>query len=266
MTDEYATRFEDLFEILNLALLKTRHDFGDYELIPSALPMTESRLLQEVKTGRLIDLIWSSTSPQKEQALRPIRIPLRKGILGYRIGLIHKSSQLSFNDVESLDDLRQFRIAQGIGWGDVELYKHNGIIVGQAPYQSLFTLIEPKRFQLFPRGVSEIFHELEVYGTANSTLAIEENIVLYYPWPYYFFTSKTNETLANRIEVGIERMIDDGSFEAIFLKYNRAPIEKAKLNERRLIPLTNPFLPDKTPLDRAELWFVPEDKPLSSPL
>lgn len=266
MTDEYANRFEDLFEILDLALLKTKQDFGDYELIPSALPMTESRLLQEVKTGRLIDLIWSSTSPQKEQNLRPIRIPLRKGILGYRIGFIHKNSQFNFDNIENIDDLRQLRIAQGIGWGDVELYKHNGINVGQAPYQSLFTLIEPKRFQLFPRGISEIFIELDVYGKDNPTLAIEKNIVLYYPWPYYFFTSKSNEKLAHRVEVGIERMIEDGSFEAIFLKYNRGPIEKAKLNERRLIPLENPFLPDQTPLERAELWFVPENKPLSSSL
>jgi len=257
MTEEQATRFDDLFEILGIALQKTVTEFGDYVLIPTSVSMTESRLLQEVETGRLIDIIWSSTSPQKEQALRPIRIPLRKGLLGYRISFIHKHNQFSFDTIKNLDELRQFRIGQGIGWGDVALYKHSGIIVEQAPYQSLFKMIGPRRFDLFPRGISEIFTELAVYGKDNPSLKIEDNLMLYYPWPYYFFTSKNNEKLANRIEIGLEMMITDGTFESIFMKYNQEAIHKARLSERHLIPLENPFLPDKTPLDRKELWFVP---------
>lgn len=262
VTDVHAARFNDLFEILELALDKTQEDFGEFELIPTSLSMTESRLLQEVKKGKIIDVIWSSTSPKKEKELIPIRIPLRKGILGYRISFIHKSEQANFNKVNDLNDLRQFRIGQGIGWGDINIYKHNNIIVGQAPYESLFGLIGPNRFNLFPRGISEIFNEMAIYTEANPSLSIEESIVLYYPWPYYFFTSKGNEKLAMRIETGLERMIKDGSFDRIFLKYNNSSIKQSRLDERRLIRLENPFLPDNTPLDRKELWFVPTKKPM----
>ena len=237
--------------------MKTQTDFGDFELVPSSASMTESRLLQELKSGRLIDVIWSSTSPQKEKDLRPIRTPLLKGLLGYRISFIHKDTQDRFDNIIDLNDLRGFRIGQGIGWGDIDVYKHNGISVSQAPYISLFGLIGPRRFNLFPRGITEVFKEFAVYGKDNPTLAIEENIVLHYPWPYYFFTSRNNEALATRIETGLERMITDGSFDEIFLKYNSHSIKKARLSERHLIQLENPFLPEETPLDRKELWYIP---------
>ncbi|WP_438466534.1 amino acid ABC transporter substrate-binding protein [Marinomonas sp. PE14-40] len=257
----HETRFHDLFEILEQALEITRPDFGDYELSPSPFPMTESRMLQEVKSGRMIDVIWSSTSPKKEEELRPIRIPLRKGILGYRISFIHKEHQAIFDQVKTLNDLKQFRVGQGIGWGDIEIYKHNNIPASQAPYVSLFSLIEPRRYNLFPRGVNEIYKEYEVYGKDNPTLVIEDGIVLYYPWPYYLFTSRQNEALALRLEEGLERMIENGSFEAIFNKYNADAIRKAELGKRRLITLENPFIPAETPLNRSELWFSPVELP-----
>jgi len=251
------TRFQDLFEILEQALDITRPDFGDYELSPTPFPMTESRMLQEVKSGKIIDVIWSSTSPKKEEELRPIRIPLRKGILGYRISFIHKEHQIIFDQVNTVDDLKKFHVGQGIGWGDIDVYKHNNIPVSYAPYTTLFSLIGPRRFNLFPRGVNEIYKEYAVHGESNPTLTIEDGIVLYYPWPYYFFTSKENEKLAIRLETGLARMIKDGSFEAIFNKYNADAIRKAELGKRRLITLENPFIPAETPLNRSELWFKP---------
>lgn len=257
VSDVHAARFADLFEILDMALEKTQKDFGPYELIPAKLSMPESRLLQEIKMGQRIDVIWSSTSPQKEQDLMPIRIPLRKGILGYRVSFIHQDEQDSFEQIHTLQDLKRFRVGQGIGWGDIKIYEHNGIPVSHAPYESLFGLIGPSRFNLFPRGISEIFNEMALYGEANPSLIIEDNILLYYPWPYYFFTSKHNQKLAQRIETGLERMIKDGSFDRIFNKHHKKSIEQANLKKRRLIHLENPFLPEKTPLDRQALWFVP---------
>lgn len=256
--EEQSSRFEDLIEILDIAMLKTQTDFGPYQLRSSTSDMTESRLLHEVKSGNKVNVIWSSTSPQKEEDLRVIRIPLRKGLLGYRLSFIHKDEQAKFNQVHTITDLKAFHIGQGMGWGDIRLYENSDIIVEQAPYQSLFKMIAPKRFDLFPRGINEIYKELEIFGEANPKLAIEKSFAIYYPWPYYFFTSKNNESLALRIEVGLKRMIADGSFDRIFLKYNHVAIQKAKLSERKLIHLKNPFLPKNTPLDDAKLWYFPK--------
>ncbi|GEM_PF-5787064 len=52
-------------------------------------------------------------------------------------------------------------------------------------------------------------------------------------------------------------MMKDGSFDAIFMKYNRRSTIKANLKNRRIIRLVNPDLPKDTPLNDPSLWFDP---------
>jgi hypothetical protein len=113
------------------------------------------------------------------------------------------------------------------------------------------------RIDLFPRGINEVFHEYAARHDAIPNLAVEKNLLIYYPWPYYFFFNKSNKALAKRVETGIRKMMKDGSFDAIFMKYNRASIIKANLKNRRIIRIKNPTLPKDTPLSDASLWIDP---------
>jgi hypothetical protein len=61
--------------------------------------------------------------------------------------------------------------------------------------------------------------------------------------------------LANLIEKGLEKAIENGKFEALFVKYYKANIDKSQIEKRTFYQLDNTFLPEKTPLDRNELWF-----------
>jgi len=83
--------------------------------------MNEARYLEELRVKAQINVAWSSTSPEKEQIYLPIRIPLRKGILGYRVRLIAKGKQAESTKSRLFDDLRKYVIGQGIGWGDIRL-------------------------------------------------------------------------------------------------------------------------------------------------
>lgn len=253
------TRFNDLVEILDTALKATAAEFGPYELAPSRYGMNESRYLMELQRGdEAVTVVWSSTSVDKEKDFLPLRIPLRKGILGYRIALIAKDQQALIDQVQTLDDLKKRSIGQGLGWGDVKLYEANGLTVMTAQYHNLFEMVTGGRFDLFPRGISEVFHEYDTYSKKNPDLAIEKNLLIYYPWPYYFFFNKNDVKLKDRIEVGIRKMMKDGSFDAIFKKYNGAAIEKADLKHRRIIKIDNKLLPKETPLNDASLWFDPK--------
>lgn len=98
------TRFNDLMEILQTALEKTTSEFGPFELEASKQKMNEERYLAELQKGQVINIAWSSTSTEKEAALLPLRIPLRKGILGYRVALISKENQAKIDQVKSLAD------------------------------------------------------------------------------------------------------------------------------------------------------------------
>ncbi|MGQ0709485.1 MAG: substrate-binding periplasmic protein [Rhodoferax sp.] len=252
-------RFNDLIEILDTALKATVAEWGPYELAPSRNGMNEARYLAELKEGRnTVNVVWSSTSVEKEHDLLPLRIPLRKGILGYRIALIAKEKQALIDQIKTLDDLKKLKIGQGIGWGDVQLYESNGLAVTTSQYDNLFRMAAGGRFDLFPRGISEAFHEYDTYSKDNPNLAIEQNLLIYYPWPYYFFFHKSDTPLKERIEAGIRKMMKDGTFDAIFQKYNGAAIEKANLKHRRIIRVENKLLPKETPLNDASLWFDPK--------
>lgn len=251
-------RFNDVKEILRMALEKTVADFGPFSLRPSSQGTNGLRYLNNLANGSDLNVVWSSTTMEKERNYLPIRIPLRKGILGYRIALVRKDKQALLNQVKNLEDLKKFTIGQGVGWDDAKLYRANGIAVVEAKYSNLFRMLSYRRFDLFPRGIGEVFTEFEKNRAANPDLTIDENLLIYYPWPYYFFVSKNNSHLKARIESGLRKMIKDGSFDAIFWKYNGKAIESVNFKKRRLIQIKNHLLPKETPLHDESLWFKPK--------
>ena len=252
------SRYNDILEILKMALDKTVAEYGPYTLKPSKSRMNEARYLAELlNPGGMVNVGWSGTSVQKEKVYGVVRIPLRKGLLGYRVALIARSRQADIDKIRNPGDLRKVSIGQGIGWGDVAIYEANGIKVHTAGYESLFKMVAANRIDLFPRGINEVFPEYAARHNAIPNLAVEKNLLIYYPWPYYFFFNKSDKSLAKRVETGLRKMIKDGSFNALFLKYNRASIRKANLKNRRIIRIVNPSLPMDTPLADPSLWFDP---------
>jgi len=251
-------RFNDVKEILRLALEKTVAEFGSFELRASSQHTNGLRYLNNLANDSDLNVVWSSTTEDKERNYLPIRIPLRKGLLGYRLLLVHKDQQALLKDVKNLADLKKFSVGQGVGWDDVKLYEANGIAVVEAKYSNLFRMLSYKRFDFFPRGINEIFTELNKESAQNPDLVIDENLLIHYPWPYYFFVSKSNPQLQKRLELGLRKMIKDGSFDAIFWKYNGKAIEAVNFKKRRVIHMKNHLLPKETPLNDAALWFRPK--------
>ncbi|HYP31196.1 MAG TPA: hypothetical protein VES00_04975, partial [Burkholderiaceae bacterium] len=207
------TRFDDLKEILKTALDETLTTDGPYTLAASSRYVNEARYLAEIRDGGgEANVVWSSTSAQKESQLLPIRFELRKGLLGYRVALIDQRRQKEFDRVATFADLKKLTIGQGIGWGDVAVYQAAGMKVTTAPYEDLFRMVANDRFDLFPRGVGEAFRERAAHRGDVPDLSVERGLLLYYPWPYYFFCNRKDTALADRIERGLKRMRADGSF------------------------------------------------------
>ncbi|MEN9868865.1 MAG: hypothetical protein RL748_4455 [Pseudomonadota bacterium] len=251
-------RFHDVIEMLRTALEKTKPQYGPYELMPNPTIMPKARYILELEQAHNnINVIWNSTSEELETRFLPIRIPLRKGLLGYRIALIARENQSKIDQVKTLDDLKKLTIGQGIGWNDNLLYEAAGIEVVKSKYGQLFKMAGANRFDLFPRGVGEIFPEYEQNLTEVPNLAVEKNLLIIYPFPYYFFFNPKDRALKERVETGLRMMQRDGSFDTIFRKHHQAAIEKANLKGRRIIRLPNPLLPKTVPLDNPGLWYDP---------
>ena len=255
---ENDARFNDVIEILQTALEKTKAKYGAFECVPSDSIAPKKRTIEELaRDHHNVNIIWNPTSEELEKKFSVIRIPLRKGLLGYRVALIRKQDQSKFDQIKSEEDLRKFTVGQGIDWFDNSIYHAHHINVVQAPYGQLSKMLAGERFDFFPRGVGEILGEYERFRIAYPDLVIEKNLLLYYQFPFYFFFNQKDQLLRERIEAGLQMMRKDGSFDAIFYKYNMPAIEKLSLKGRRLIKLSNPFVPTMTPTDDPSLWYTP---------
>jgi len=249
------------WEILKTALERTTPKWGAYRMVPSGF-MTERRQAFELKnaTGKL-SVMYLSTTPDFEQHLIPIRIPVDKNLGGYCVFLIRKDQQQRFASVHSLEDLRRFTYGLGLGWIDVDILKSNGLkVVTGSSYDGLFEMLVNRRFDIFLRAATEVLDEYGQRKKSLPALAIEDSIILYYPLPMYFWFPKTEEgrRLAARAEEGMRMMIADGTYDRIFDAYQRRKIEQLRLKERRIFRIANPFVGPETPFADKRLWFDPQ--------
>lgn len=243
-------RFDYARQLLELALSRTG---TEYRIQLAAVAMNQERQAVELEEGRTIDVAPIPASAEREARLLAVRIPVNRGVLGWRLGLIRRGEADRFAHVNTLKDMQGLRIAQGQEWPDTQILGANGIEVITAPkYEGLFDMLTGRRFDYFPRGVTEIWDELE---SRSGALEVEPRIVLHYHYDAYFMVNKRNTRLAQDITRGLESAIADGSFDKLFDQYFGERLRKAQLNKRVLIELKNPLLTPGTPIDRPELWY-----------
>lgn len=249
------------WEILRTALEKTTPKWGPYRMTPSAF-MTEQRQAFELKnaTGKLT-VMYLSTTPDFEKTLVPVRIPVDKNLGGYSVFLIRRQDQPRFAAIRTLDDLRRFSYGVGLGWIDVGILRANRFnVVTGSSYDGLFEMLINRRFDIFLRAAVEVLDEYDRRKASLPDLHIEDGIIFYYTLPMYFWFPRTREgrRLAARAEEGMRMMIADGTYDAIFDKYQRHKIMRLRLKERRIFRINNPNVGPETPLSDKRLWFDPQ--------
>lgn len=249
--DEFRPRYP--LALLQLALDKAG---SPLRIKPSRHHMEQERALLNLEQGTAVDVVWTMTSMEREQRLLPVRIPLDKGLYGWRIALLRKDRRELLRNVRSLAELQALRAGQGHDWPDTDILRSHGLPVEvSASYDSLFLMLRAERFDYFPRAVLEAHAELAHVSTGD--LALDQHLALHYPTALYFFFSRQHPELAETVRAGLELALADGSFEQLFQQYHRADLALARLGQRRVIELDNPLLPAQTPLQRAELWYRP---------
>ena len=224
-------------ELLKLALAKSD---GHFVAVPSNDPSTATRVLIRLARHEGVDVFWGPTTSQLEQDFRAVRVPLDKGILGWRLLLINRDDAKRFASIDSLAQLQTLRAGQAAEWSDTQVLRDNGLSVITAPqYRNLLTMLVARRFDYFPRGIVEIVDE----ARQHPELAIEAHLALHYPVCTYFFVAQDNEPLAKQIESGLLRARADGSFDKLFERYNAAALHLAGLDQRRILQMRNTVEP-----------------------
>jgi hypothetical protein len=224
--------------------------------------MEQGRANRELLKGNLIDLFWVGTELEKEQQLRPIRIPLERGLTGFRKFTIVKQRQPEFDRLQGLMQLKRLTACQGSHWPDTDILQAAQLPVMASPvFDNLFPQLVAGRCDYFPRGVHEGETEIRQRSAQLPALSRYQDIMLHYPFAVYFFTTKQHEILAQWLEQGLEAMIDDGELLAYMQQhpFTAKVFPLSAENASRWIELHNPLLPVDTDYQNRRYWFVPAD-------
>ena len=246
--DEYPIK------LLALALDQTG---VSYQLIPSDNFLSKGKALDRLQDNREINIVWGMTNVQREKDLLPIRIPIFKGLIGWRLLLIRKDMAERFTYIQQFEHLVKLSPLQGRDWPDTKILQSNGFdVITERNQTSLMKMLGRAQGDFFPRSIIEVWEELARSKVANEIqIQIQPSLGIRYPAAIYFFVNKKSVPLANLIETGLEKAIENGAYEALFVESYKTYIEKAQIENRTFYPLENAFLPEETPLDRKELWF-----------
>jgi ABC-type amino acid transport substrate-binding protein len=224
-----------------------------HQLVEAEVPMVQDRSLRTVAVENGIDVFWSVTTIEREQLLTPVRFPIDKGLFGWRLLLLSPQTAAKTPDLTTLAGLKRLVFTQGHDWPDTDILHANRLkVLVSNQYHSMFEMLASNRVDAFPRSVLEIWRER---SETSQPLPVEPGIVLHYPTALYYFFSPRQQHLAQQVELGLERMLQNGEFERMFQQEFAEALKLSKLDKRQVIELRNPLLPAATPLHRAELWF-----------
>jgi hypothetical protein len=254
-------RHEYRVAVLRAALERTREGHGEYTLEATAQPMLLRRQVEEVRrAGGLLTVLCRSVSVEMERELWPVRIPVDRGLTGYRVLLIREGDRARFEAARTLDDLRQFVYGVEEWIFEDDILKANGFrVMTGSDYEGLFQMLANGRFEAFPRPAGSVRAEYESRRKGMPGVVIERSLVLHYPMPLYFWFAKTaeGERLAARVTEGMKGMVEDGSLERMFFAHFGREIRELELERRRVFRIDNPLLKRAAPLDDGKLWFDP---------
>ena len=248
------------WKVLREALDRTADRYGPYSLTPSAVMSGRPRAVALANQELGINVNVFPDSGSVGEGVIPIPIPVDRGMLGYRVLFIRAQDQARFDRVRNLDDLRSLRFGILTPWVDAEIMRDAGLtVVTGNSYDGLFRMLNSSRFDALNRSVTEVRQEYEKIGGVASGLAIERGLLLHYPIPSYFWVpnSSAGRHMAERIEVGLMSMVEDGTLESYFNREFAPLIAQLDLPHRRVIELPNWTLNAKAPLDDPRMWYRP---------
>lgn len=230
------------------------------DLVPSTVAMEQERAIRALSQGQLIDVMWTVSTPERERRLQPVRIPIDRGLIGWRVLAVRRDDLAHFRRIREIGELATMVGAQGHDWPDLAILQANGLRTVASPsYESLFELLRRGRIDYVARGAGEIVPELDARDGRG--LAVEPLLLLHYPAAQYFFVRPGNDALASMLERGLRRALADGSLDALFERTYGPDLERLDLAGRHRLRLANPQLPPGTPLSHPGWWYRPESEP-----
>lgn len=252
-----AAEFKHFTELLNRAFEVTGKDYGDIDIVLSK-NYEQTVIGEAMLSGSKVDIATFPPNSWREKNLIPIYIPLSRGMLGMRVCVVHKHYTSKLQNINSLSALKKSGVTflSGSAWPDTEILRRQGLKVKTSGvYKDLFGMLTGGEFRCFSRSLDEI--EFEMNNIDKFSLVVDSNILMLYSLPTMIFVSPDRPRLAQRVQVGLEKMISDGSFHKLFWKNYKETFKKYSVANRKIIQIPNDMLSDKVKdmIKREDLWL-----------
>lgn len=243
-------KFEYELAVIRLALENAE---GDHRLEVVQLPVVSARRWRQIVIDgeQGINLVLSGYEPELEGVLAPVTIPLTRGLLGYRLLVVKQDRLHELSHIDTLSELRNFQIGSGYRWQENSILRDNGLSLELGHYQNLWAMLTWERFDIFHRGVHEVFDELE--ARHRDRFAILPGVALAFRFDYFLYVPADRQDLQRILYQGLANAYANGSFMAFFESHPviRKTLELADMDSRQVIRL-------KTPDDRLILNEIPD--------
>jgi len=230
------------FLLLQKALESTTATDGPVIVERFPATMTQSRIIHELKQGRQLHVGVLSSKYRDDLDLRYVKVPLRKGLLGVRVLLAKQDRISEVATITEAADLQNYTTAFVSDWSELSLVrKYFGYVEKVETSEELYQYLASGRVDVLNRSIMEVFDELERYSSAGAVQVVSD-VILSYPLADLYYVRADQNSLAERIQRGLNNLNASGEYEALFEHFHRDIISRLAIQQRRIIQLSHPDL------------------------
>lgn len=242
--------------LLRLALIETSNEYGN-AIIETVPHPGQKRVLKLLASGDYYDIAWSGNSKSREAQLLKVPFPLFKGGLGWRGMVIRRQDIEKFSKFKNLDDLSEVIACQGAHWPDADILEQAGVTIYRVGhFDAMLQMVELQRCDYLPLSIFEGQAELKLVQKSFPNLVFYQGLIIQYPLTMNFFVNIKNTPLAERLELGLRRLHQNGTFDNYMKSHNLTqgafPLNKFK--NTNIIKLNNEYNVDNTLAEFGLKW------------
>jgi hypothetical protein len=232
-------------EILEAILKVTIDKYGDFKIKESfsEYPGTQESLVFSEKNHHLFVTIAGNQKFSDEEKIVILK-PIAKNLLGYRIPIIKSKDVEKFKKNIDNKKLKSYELGIPETWNDAAIFRFNNYKVAEeGTFDDIFERLSEGKFDYVTFGANEVSSVFENRASKLKTLEIETDLLFFYPFPLVFYVNPGMPKLAERVELGLQKITDSGELDAVFNKYYANIVQNLQLDKRTLFVLENPLIP-----------------------
>ncbi len=232
-------------QVLHAILTVTISEFGPFEIKENTTeyPGLEESFVFSKQQHHLFVTIAGNQKFKSDDMIM-IAKPIAKNLLGYRIPIIKLTDVDKFTSFSALSEIQALKNGIPVSWSDATIFRHNGYTVAEeGDFDDVFDRLAKDKFQYTAFGANEVQSIFNHRASKESGLVMDESIMFFYPFPLVFYVNPAMPSLAKRIEVGLQTIIETGELDKIFNSYYANIVSDLSLDKRQVFVLENPLIP-----------------------